>query len=169
MDYLNKIGLQRFWLLLKEKFIPNDTVKKIEIVDELPSTEEEGVLYLVKQKQDTNLYNPATAPTVTNVRIDTTTNTIESGTKQNTITYLQIEPNATYKVTKTSGEHFSLGTSVDVPALNVSLTNSNANDYATEATITSGATDNYLIIYYYNTDETVTEEELRNSIVVKKV
>lgn len=49
MFYLDKIGLQRFWLLLKEKFIPNDTVKKIEIVDELPSAEEEGVLYLVKE------------------------------------------------------------------------------------------------------------------------
>ena len=48
MFYLDKIGLQRFWLLLKERFIPNDTVKKIKIVDELPSTEEEGVLYLVK-------------------------------------------------------------------------------------------------------------------------
>ena len=49
MDFLNKIGLSRFWEKIKGRMILSETIRKIVVVDELPETEEENVLYLVKQ------------------------------------------------------------------------------------------------------------------------
>ena len=52
MDFLNKIGLSRFWEKIKGRMILSETIRKIVVVDEYPSVEEEGVLYLKKQSSE---------------------------------------------------------------------------------------------------------------------
>ena len=42
MDFLNKIGLSRFWEKIKGRIILSETIRKIVVVDEYPSVEEEG-------------------------------------------------------------------------------------------------------------------------------
>ena len=64
MDFLNKIGLARFWEKIKGRIILSETIRKIVVVDELPETEEENVLYLVKQPEITEPENLWKNPTV---------------------------------------------------------------------------------------------------------
>lgn len=52
MDFLNKIGLSRFWEKIKGRIILSETIRKIVVVDEYPEAEEEGVLYLKKQSSE---------------------------------------------------------------------------------------------------------------------
>lgn len=46
MNYLDEIGLKRFWENIKGKTVLSDVVRKIVIVDDYPDVEEDGVLYL---------------------------------------------------------------------------------------------------------------------------
>lgn len=46
MNYLDEIGLKRFWGNIKGKTVLSDVVRKIVIVDDYPEVEEQGVLYL---------------------------------------------------------------------------------------------------------------------------
>lgn len=46
MNYLDEIGLKRFWENIKGKTVLSDVVRKIVIVDDYPEVEEQGVLYL---------------------------------------------------------------------------------------------------------------------------
>ncbi|MGM9879434.1 MAG: hypothetical protein ACI31R_05385 [Bacilli bacterium] len=154
--------------------VSSTTINSIEVVDSLPETEVEGVLYLVKESgssgEGTNLYNPSTAP-VLNCSINNSTFVIQtssSGTSRTT--YLAIEPNTTYKIKKTAGSNFIVGTCSIEPADGVTLNKHVIDNNASEIIITSGTSDNYLAIYYCKTSEdTLSEEELRNSIVVTKV
>ena len=115
-----------------------------------------------------NLYDYTTATKIVGLRIDTGNSKIGEGAKKNTITYLEIESNTNYKVTKIAGTHFTVATCVDIPQLNVTLTKKVSNEQGTEISITSGTNDKYLVIYYYNTDDSLTEEEYRKTIKVTK-
>ena len=145
--------------------VSSDIVNSIVVVDSLPTTEVDGVLYLVKEV--VNLYNYLTAPILNNAKVEGTT--IVAGTNQNKITYLKIEPNTTYTISKTVNEHFGIGLSTEEPVIGT-VFNTYSNDPAlSEVTITTGANDNYLAIYYWKKYDTGTEEEIRKSIVVTKV
>lgn len=152
--------------------VSSDTINSIMVVDELPETEVEGVLYLVKEvvkEDDGNLYDPLTAP-VLNAYISTGSKVFSTSENEDKSTYLQIEPNTTYKITKLAGAKFSIGTCPEEPSSYTNLTVAQKNENGSEQTITSGATDNYLAIFYYTGgQDTLTEEELRNSITVTKV
>lgn len=172
MKILTDEGLNHLIELIKNNnslFIASSTILNAEVVDSLPEVEEENVLYLVKEvvkEDDGNLYDPLTAP-VLNAYISTSSKIFSSSENVDKSTYLQIEPNTTYKITKTAGATFSIGTCPDEPSSYTSLTVAQKNANGSEQTITSGATDNYLAIFYYTEGEdTLTEEELRNSIVV---
>lgn len=145
--------------------VSSDTINSIQVVDSLPATEVEGVLYLVKEV--VNLYNYLTAPILNNAKVEN--NTIVAGTNQNTITYLKIEANTTYTISKTVNDHFGVGLSTEEPVVGTAF-NSYSNDATlSSVTITTGANDNYLAIYYWTKYDTGTEEEIRKSIVVTKV
>ena len=145
--------------------ITSTSINSIQVVDSLPETEVEGVLYLVKEI--VNLYNYLTAPILNNAKIKN--NTIVAGTNQNKITYLKIEPNTTYTISKTVNEHFGVGLSTEEPVVGTAF-NSYSNDATlSSVTITTGTNDNYLAIYYWTSYDTGTEEEIRSSIVVTKV
>lgn len=116
---------------------------------------------------DGNLYDYSSA-TVIDAYISRSSKTIKESTGDN-LTYINIEPNTTYKVTKVASNRFVIMTSVEEPAFDVVGTNE-ADDYTgTELSITSGSSDNYLSIYYYTISDTLTEEEIRKSIVVTKM
>lgn len=115
-----------------------------------------------------NLYNASTAP-ILNTYISTSSKLIGAENEVDNLTYLRIEPNTTYKITKLAGVNFSIGTCPNEPTYNTSLTVAAKNPDGTEMIITSGESDNYLAIFYCNVNnDTISEEEIRNSIVVAK-
>ena len=85
-------------------------------------------------------------------------------------TYMQIEPNTTYQITKTAGQRFCVGTTADVPEPGNNIQQYINNDTGESITITTNTNVNYLVIYFIDTDlESATVEEIKNSITVKKV
>lgn len=115
---------------------------------------------------NTNLYNPNTAPTMNWYITSTEIGVWESDHS----TYMQIEPNTTYQITKTAGQRFCVGTTVDVPEPGNNIQQYINNDIGESITITTNANVNYLVIYFIDTDlESATVEEIKNSITVKKV
>ncbi len=124
-------------------------------------------IVIAEEIDDGNLYDYLTASILNNAKVTDTT--IVSGSNQNKITYLQVEPNTTYTISKTVNEHFGVGLSTEEPVIGTVFNTYSNNATLSEVTITTGANDNYLAIYYWTSYDTGTEEEIRSSIVVTKV
>lgn len=77
-------------------------------------------------------------------------------------------PNTTYTISKVKSERFAIcGTDVQ-PAVNGTPLNYEAHNTATKITYTTSATTNYLCVYYFlNNTDTLTEQEIRNSIQIE--
>ena len=95
---------------------------------------------------------------------------VSSTTGADKMLYVPIEPSKNYVVSKVSSAKFRIATNPTVPTAGDStVTSKVANDAATELSITSGSTDKYLILYYYNSsNDTLTEQEILDSIKIKK-
>lgn len=116
MDFLNKIGLSRFWEKIKGRIILSETIRKIVVVDEYPSVEEEGVLYLKKQSSEPepvleNLYYQDTDKEYTSssgyscnwrtskvVEINSDTYLTEDKQRSSNVFSLNLKQNTTYKL-----------------------------------------------------------------------
>ena len=118
------------------------------------------------EEPDDNLFDASTAPTM-NWYIDGT----EIGEYySDNSTYMQIEPSTTYEITKAAGQRFRIGTTVDIPQPSNNLLQYTENDTGTSLTITTSPDAKYLVIYFIDTsEEEVSVDEMKNSIVVKKV
>lgn len=82
---------------------------------------------------------------------------------------IPIESNTKYIVHKIASTRFALYLSENYPASRVTITNYVQNNTYTALEITSGASDEYLTILYYNPNsDTLTEEEIKNSLKVYK-
>ena len=95
---------------------------------------------------------------------------VSSTTGADKMLYVPIESSKNYIVSKVASAKFRIATNPTVPTVGDStVTSKVANDKATELSITSGSTDKYLILYYYNSsNDTLTEQEILNSIKIKK-
>lgn len=172
MDFLNKIGLSRFWEKIKGRMILSETIRKIVVVDELPETEEENVLYLVKQPE----VEPGPENLWKNQSIiegwfndNASYATVEEG-NNSYYAYIACEPNTTYTITRTmNGYRFMVGTSTTEPnSGTTNFTNYKVASSLKSVEISSGTNDNYLAIYYKGSSETLDETELLNDITVVK-
>lgn len=117
---------------------------------------------------DINLFDYSTA-TILNAAISRSQRKVSSPSYNDKTTYISIESNTTYKVTKTSGSRFVIATCSTEPTVGTSVTDYVDNYTGTELTITSGSNDKYLVIYYHSNEDSITEEMMRQSIVVTKV
>lgn len=159
--------------LTETTFTPNTDITKWYIGIQHRSSEVSCTDYAVEiiveeVVEEVNLYDYSTASTL-DAYISRSSYTIKSSTTDKT-TYLQIEPNSKYKVTKTASTRFVIGTFSDVPEIGGASGSKVIDDYTgTTLYITSGENDNYLAIQYYVTSDTLTEEALRQSIQVVKV
>ena len=140
---------------IKEKFLP--------IANYLLDT----TIVNIDEETSTNLFDWENAP-VLNAYISTSSYSIKAGTYPK-LTYLAIEPNTTYKVEKQSGVGFALATTTDIPAVGVTVNQKIIKKTDTVLTMTTKTNDAYLAIYYHDKNDTITEEEMRKSIVVTKV
>lgn len=85
-------------------------------------------------------------------------------------TYIACEPNTTYTVSKTLSQRFAVATSATEPAAGVPAIAVNQQNTATSITITTPANAAYLAVFYYhaNYDTTVTEADIRKTIMIEK-
>ena len=136
----------------------NDTVEGVTI-DITPEGNTEQITYSGK-----NLFDKDNA-NIMLVLIDSTK--LSPRASYRTL-YIPITGGETYTISKISSARFRVATTITTPEPNVSVDNYIQNDNATSITITTSSTANYLCVCYYITTETLTEQEILDSIQIEK-
>lgn len=81
--------------------------------------------------------------------------------------YIPCQPNTTYTIQKIVGYPFEVWTTSTIPVTGVKNIDYVNGSGKNSVTITTSKTAKYLCVYYYNTDCSLTEEELRSSIQIE--
>lgn len=102
--------------------------------------------------------------------IDTSSNKFVDNYEQAISTYIKIEGNTTYTISKTAGKTFRVATSESIPANSVKILSTTVNHEGTKITITTETNAKYLFINYYNASngDTKGEEIMKNSLQIEK-
>lgn len=119
-------------------------------------------------KRSENLIDVKTV-SILNAYIDPDSHTILGNSGRRTL-YISCDPNTTYIITRTiTGGRFTVATSIDTPALNSGVAQIIQRPNQSYTTITTSATAQYLVIYYWVSGESVTtDEEALNDLCVLK-
>lgn len=101
--------------------------------------------------------------------IDGNLNTLNLSTGRKTI-YISCEPNTTYTIQKMISSRFLVAYTTEYPAKGVGVRGIITKNNDSQITITTDANANYLCVFYYHDgyDTTITEEEVRNSIMIEE-
>ena len=157
-------------IMLLEGSYTSETIPEYEPYGVMPSPDYPSPIESITEISATvtgkNLFDKDNAPSI-NAYVDTSTNKIAY---QNTsiATYLEIQPNTTYTISKKVGQTFRVATTTDTPAYNVSILSTTANHTGASITITTEANAHYLFIHYFNTGNTGTQQEFLNTIMVEE-
>lgn len=84
------------------------------------------------------------------------------------VIYIPCHPNTTYKIQKVIGNAFSVAYTEDIPNIGVSIIGRINTKSSPTLTITTGANAKYLISQIMDSGDTLTEEEILNSIQIEK-
>lgn len=113
----------------------------------LDGDESQGNL-VVESIKSKNVFNPSTA---FNGYINTSNNTIEFETSEDRYSgFAKVLPNTTYTISKAAGYSFRIATTTNSPRNGVAINQTTANHTGTSITITTGASDNYLVVFFYS-------------------
>lgn len=149
--------------------IVSTVINSIEVVDELPQVELEGVLYLVKEQESVkNILDDAI---IIDGYISSSTSSINqasgSGDK---ILYFPCEGNKTYKINKASaGVRFRVGTTDTVPTDSTSVSDFVKNDTAASITIATSSSAKYIVVYFWTSSDSKTYQDVFDSMSVEEV
>ena len=81
--------------------------------------------------------------------------------------YVKCKPNTSYYVSKVKSTRFTVGTTTEKPAIGMVCNKITPNNEAEFIKITTGESDNYLVVFYYNGgSDTLSEQEIRESIQI---
>ena len=128
----------------------------------------EGEVDVQDAPQPSNLFDPERDPLV-NLFIRTNTMKFSIGQGPSyASTYIPVDPNTTYKITKMQANQFRIGTSAEEPADLGSVLQTVADHTGTEITITTDPSANYLFVTYWYSTSGYDQDEIRDSIVITK-
>ena len=98
------------------------------------------------------------------------TDTPSIGTSSNAKTlYIPIVGGTTYTISKIKGSRFRIATTATVPSTATSIIDYKKDDYVTNITITTSVNSNYLLVYFYlNGTDTITQQEMIDSIMINE-
>jgi len=115
-----------------------------------------------------NLFDKDNANSL-NAYPDGTTNTIKGSNDTRTI-YIPCKPNTTYTISKILSSRFSFAYTTDIPDIGVDIRGRVVDFTATQLTLTTDATANYLcaFIYHSSYDTTITLQDILDSIQIEK-
>ena len=105
-------------------------------------------------------------PNILNATISSSTRLIENSS-QYKLLYIDVVPNTLYKVSKIQSNYLSIGFTDTLPEANVEVKNYVISSDTTYAESTSVATSKYLVIRYWRINDTIPEQDILNSIVIK--
>lgn len=103
--------------------------------------------------------------------IDTSTQYISTSSSGAKCLYIPCKNNATYTITKlkdTSNNRFRAGFTNELPALTVRCNPFVSDDNKETITITGDSTSKYLVVYYYTTTFSLTEQQMLDSIQIEE-
>lgn len=81
--------------------------------------------------------------------------------------YVKCKPNTSYYVSKIKSTRFIVGTTTEKPVIGMVCNKITTNNEAKFIKITTGESDNYLVVFYYNgRSDTLSEQEIRESIQI---
>ena len=146
--------------------VSSDIVNSIVVVDSLPTTEVDGVLYLVKETITPDEPSGET-PSGTNIFTNYTpfidyylnSSGIIKSLRGGYSYYVSCEANTKYTVNGV-GNKLRAGAFSSVPTSGISTTNFVTNDGGSTLNITTGADEIYLFVYLGTSDSSLTEEQI---------
>ena len=95
-------------------------------------------------------------------------NTI-ANSPSNRVLYMEVEPNETYTITKSKKTiYFAIGTTIETPEANVLFYQKQSNANVDSLTIKINSNAKYLVVWYWNNNDTYTEQEVLDSIKIEK-
>lgn len=120
-------------------------------------------------KASKNLFNTNGSP-ILHMYVKTADNTFEDNYMATYSSYVKVEPNTTYTISKTAGKTFRVATSTNVPTDGGSVLSTTANHTGSSITITTPSNANYLLVNYYNTNngDNIGESTMRGSIQIEQ-
>lgn len=81
--------------------------------------------------------------------------------------YISIEGGKTYTITKIASKRFRVGTTINTPVINATVSNYQRDDTETKITLNTDVSSNYICIYYFlNGTDTLTEQQILDSIMI---
>ena len=86
----------------------------------------------------------------------------------NRVLYISVKPNTTYTIQKKISSYFVIGTTEIEPAINGEYSQRLENNNADSLTITTNSNAKYLMVWYYITTDTLTEQEILDSIQIEE-
>ena len=116
-----------------------------------------------------NLFDKANA-NIYNGSFSYSTPTFNTSSNARTL-YIPCKPSTEYTISKVASKRFNVGTTTEIPANGVSVSNVSTGtaDVTTSLTITTSASAKYFVAFYYlNGTDTLTEEQVRNSIQIEE-
>ena len=103
---------------------------------------------------------------ILNAYVNTNTNKLDSNTLAKML-YIPIVGGKTYTISKIVSSRFNVCTTIEQPTIGVTTSNYISNNNITSLTITTDNTAKYLIVMYYLTTDTLTEQEILDSIKIE--
>ena len=83
--------------------------------------------------------------------------------------YISAKSSTTYTISRQAGKRFGITTTTSTPANGITGTNGIENNTATSITITTGANDKYIAVYFYlSTADTQTPEQILNTMQIEE-
>lgn len=79
---------------------------------------------------------------------------------------IAVEPNTTYTITKIASSRFRYVCTSTTPAIGATVGTTTNNDSATSVTVTTGASDTYLVCTYWSNTSTSTKDDVFNSVKI---
>ena len=142
--------------------VSSDVINSIVVVDSLPTTEVDGVLYLVKESgssgetpSGTNIFTNYTSFIDYYLNSSGIIKSLTGGYSY----YVSCEANTTYTVNGV-GNKLRAGAFSSVPISGSTTTNFVTNDGGSTLNITTGADEIYLFVYLGTSDASLTEEQI---------
>jgi hypothetical protein len=118
--------------------------------------------------ENKNLFDKNNANVLNNVYIDMGANKLNSSENTNKVLYIPIIGGETYTVQKILTNRFTIATTSEIPALNVTLIDKVQNNNATNITLSTSSGAKYLSVHYLHSSDTLSENVILSSIQIEK-
>ena len=115
-----------------------------------------------------NLFNKNNFDIMYNYQFSTTTTNLSKSTLGIKLLYIPITGGLSYTITKKRGSIFRVGTTTDMPSLGALVSDITVNTNVDSITCNANNNAKYLLCCYYSNNDTSTEQEILDSIMIEQ-